>query len=178
VTRLRVLLVVATIAVLAFDRFGAQRAAATHGCVTKRLPPAAAAGELVQWGHVKSLQRNGARWLLRFDPAWWLSGVAAERAAVQDKVIRPGEAVPNDYYVVDETHRLLTYAVSGGARVSVLTGSTCATRIGVDELAAIVAGRNPRHRPLYDRGNHLGFWIVVGAKYPNAVRSLDQQYQP
>jgi hypothetical protein len=150
-------------------------AAANVSCVTQRLPPAAAAGQIVQWGHIKSLTRRGARYELRFDPAWWLTGVTAQRAAVADGAIRPGEAVANDYYVVDERHRLLTYLVPPTARATVLTGATCSTSVSISELAQIVKGGNPRHRRLYDRGNHLGYWLRTRI---DTARSLDQQYQP
>jgi hypothetical protein len=136
--------------------------------------------EVVQYGHIKSLARKGRRFELRFDPAWWLTGLTAERAAVEDKAIRPGEAVPNDYYIVDETHRLLTYVVPATAHVTVLTrrgaGPIPATAISVSELAQIVKGKNPRHRRLTEP--KAGFWIRIGNKYPGPVLSLDQQYQP
>jgi hypothetical protein len=38
------------------------------------LPPAAPAGQMVFYGHVKSLTPSGGRYLLRFDPAWRLGG--------------------------------------------------------------------------------------------------------
>jgi hypothetical protein len=144
---------------------------------TKRTPAAVPPRELVQYGHIKSLTRKGGRFELRFDPAQWLSGVTATRAAVEDKAIRPGEAVPNDYYIVDEGHRLLTYLVPATARVTVVTtgGPVASTVITVDELSQIVRGKNPKHRPLMDRANHLGFWIRIAI---DKVRSLDQQYQP
>jgi hypothetical protein len=144
-------------------------------CVTQRLPPAAPAGQIVQWGHIRSLTRRGSRYELRFDPAWWLSGVTAQRAAVADGAIGPGEPVPNDYYVLDERHRLLTYLVPTTARATVLVLGPCSISIPVSELAQIVKRKNPRHRRLYDRGNHLGYWIRTRI---DSVRSLDQQYQP
>ena len=133
--------------------------------------------ELVLYGHVKSLTRKGERYELRFDPAWWLGGVTANRAAVEDRRIPPGGVVPNDYYVRDETHRLLTYRVPTRARATVITlgGSLRSTSIPVAELAEIVKGRNPKRRRLFDSGNNLGFWIRVAT---DTVRSLDQQYQP
>jgi hypothetical protein len=129
--------------------------------------------EIVLYGHVKSLTRKGPRFELRFDPALWLQGVTAQRAAVEDKAIRPGEPVPNDYYIVDESHRLLTYWVPASARVAVLTRAIRPAAITVSELAQIVKGKNPKHRPLF--GPKLGFWIRVAT---DTVRSLDQQYQP
>jgi hypothetical protein len=131
---------------------------------------------LVQYGHVRSLVRKGGRFELRFDPAFWLGGVTANRAAVEDKVIPAGDTVPNDYYIRDETRRALTYVVPADARVTIVTNPTTgprSTAITVSELAQIAKGRNPRHRPLF--GPTLGFWIRTTT---DTVRSLDQQYQP
>ncbi len=130
--------------------------------------------EIFMYGHVKSLTRKGARFELRFDPAWWLTGLTARRAALQDT---GSTDVPNDYYIVEEGHRLLTFVVPTTAQVSVLTrqgvGSIPATTIPVSELAQIVKGRNPQHRQLMEP--KAGFWIRVAG---DAVRSFEQQYQP
>jgi hypothetical protein len=134
--------------------------------------------ETVQYGHIKSLTRKGSRFELQFDPAWLLTGTAAERAAVEDGVLQPGEAVPNDSYTVEEGHRLLTYAVLPTAHVTVLDKGLRPTAIPVSELVQILKGRNPRHRALFDPTNHSGFWIRIGNKYPNPAVSLDQQYHP
>src|SRR5580765_1899933 len=91
----------------------------------------------VLYGHAKSVTRVGNRYELRFDPAWWLSGVAAEHAC-------RCKPVPNDNVVVDETHRLLTFAVAKNASVTVLVRRGRAT-ISVAELAQIVQGKNPEH---------------------------------
>jgi hypothetical protein len=133
--------------------------------------------ELVLYGHISSLLRKGGRYELRFDPAFWLGGTTANRAAVEDGSIKPGEAVPNDYYLREEGHRLLTYRVPATARVTVLTnpGGIRSTPIRVSELAQIVQGKNPKRRPLFDKANGLGYWIRIAT---DTVRSLDQQYQP
>lgn len=144
----------------------------------ERLPPAAPAGQQVLWGHIRSVARKGGRWELRFDPAWLLTGVAAERAAVEDGVLQPGEPVPNDSYVVDDSHRLLTFVVSPSARVKLVGRGLDTIVVPVSELAQIVKGRNPKRRPLFDRGRNLGYWIRVSGTYPNAVVSIDQQYHP
>lgn len=126
------------------------------------------------YGHVKSINRKDHRFVMRFDPAWWLTGLAAERAC-------GCKTVANDYYVVDDSHRLLTFAVRPDARVTVLTSGAngvSTTSIPVAEFAQIVAGKNPKHRPLLGRTAGYGFWIRIGLKYPNPVVSLEQQYQP
>lgn len=125
------------------------------------------------YGHIESLAHKGRRFEMRVDPAWWLQGVTAQRAAVEDKIIRPGEPVPNDYYIVEESHRLLTYLVPASAHITVLTRGVASTAIPVSELAQIVKGKNPKHRPLFAR--KAGFWIRVAG---DTVRSADQQYQP
>ena len=104
-------------------------------------------------------------------------GETANRAAIEDKVIPPGEVVPNDNYIQDVDHRLLTYFVPASAHVTVVTNPGLkgirATVIPVSELAEIVKGKNPKHRALFEPRNP--FWIVVAT---DTVRSLDQQYSP
>jgi hypothetical protein len=132
---------------------------------------------VVQYGYVRSLVATGGRYRMRFDPALWLSGETARRAAVEDGAIPPGEPVPNDYYVRNEGTRQLTYTVPRSARVTIVTNEFLSgvqsTRIAVSELAAIVKGRNPKKRKLY--GPQLGFWVRVAGDRANR---LDQQYQP
>jgi hypothetical protein len=143
------------------------------------LPPATKAGELVFYGHVKSLTPSGQRYVLRFDPAWLLEGTTAERAAVDDKVLPPGEPVPNDNYTRDESHRLLMFVVPRTAKVTVLTsggiGGIRSTPVTVAEFAQILKGGNPRHRKLFGSAIASGFWARVAV---DKVRSLDEQYHP
>jgi len=130
---------------------------------------------IVQFGYVRSLAASGGAYRMRFDPALWLSGETANRAARADGVIGPGETVPNDYYIRNESTKPLTYRVPATARVTIvaLAAGPVSTRITVPELAAITRGRNPKQRKLYGRG--LGYWAgIVGDR---AIR-LDQQYQP
>jgi hypothetical protein len=42
------------------------------------------------FGHIASLERDSGRWLLRFDPAWFTSGLTANTAAAEDGVVGPG----------------------------------------------------------------------------------------
>jgi hypothetical protein len=132
--------------------------------------------ELVQFGHIKSLQAKGSGFVMRFDPEWFLSGVTANTAAAEDGAVEPGQPVPNDNYRLEEGHRLLTYLVPANAHVTVLTrhgqGSFGATPITVEELARIVGGG--KHRRLFEP-LETGVWIRY---HIDTVRSIDQQYQP
>jgi hypothetical protein len=132
--------------------------------------PVGKPAQLVFYGHIKSLVPKGRRFELRFDPALWLTGTAGEH------ICRCGPGLPNDYAILDETHRLLTFLVRPDAAVTIITRRSYETPITVAELAQILAGKNPKHRRLFER--KAGFWIRIGEKYPGPVVSLGQQYQP
>jgi hypothetical protein len=129
------------------------------------------------FGHIASLSRAGDGYEMRFDPAWFTSGVTANTAAAEDGAVAPGEPVPNDNYRVEEGHRLLTYLVPPSTPVTVLTregdpAGFGATAISVAELAELVDGKKPVElfEPL-----DSGVW----ARYHvDTICALDQQYQP
>ena len=130
-----------------------------------------------EYGQIKSLTAKGGGFELKFDPSWLVSGETANAAALQDGFLKPGQSVPDDNYVVDEGHRLLTYVVPADARVSVITyggdpAQLSSEPITVGELAKLVDGTSDQKlfEPL-----STGVWIEVQV---DTVRSLDQQYHP
>jgi hypothetical protein len=133
-------------------------------------------GDVALYGHIKSLTAKGDHFEMRFDPAWFLSGVTASRAKLEDT---GSSEVPNDNYVVEEGHRLLTYLVPATAEITVLsrTGELPgagfpSTAITASELAQLVDGKEPVKlaEPL-----ESGFWMHVNI---DTVCSLQQQYRP
>ena len=129
------------------------------------------------FGHVHSVTRTGSGYEMRFDPAWFTSGVTANKAAAEDGAVEPGQPVPNDNYRVEEGHRLLTYLLPADAKVTVLTrqgdpANFGSTPITVAQLVEIVGGKNPvkLFEPL-----DTGVWIRIDG---DTVCTLDQQYQP
>ena len=129
------------------------------------------------YGQNASLEAEGDGYRMRFDPAWFTSGVTANEAAAEDGVVEPGEPVPNDNYRIEEGHRLLTYLVPADTPVTVLTregdpADFGATEVTVDELAQLVEGEKPVElfEPL-----DTGVWIGVNV---DTVCSIDQQYVP
>lgn len=141
--------------------------------------PSAAArpcSDLALYGHVRSLTPRGDRFELRFDPAWFLSGVTASRAKLEDT---GSSEVPNDNYVVEEGHRLLTYLVPATADITVLsrTGELPgpgfpSTAITASQLAQLVDGKEPVKLA---ETLESGFWMHVKV---DTVCSLHQQYRP
>jgi hypothetical protein len=137
------------------------------------LPPGAPAGQFALYGHIKKLTRSAGKYVMRFDPAMFTTGLTASVAAKQDT----GSAdVPNDVYTVEESHRLYSYYLAPNAKITVLTNQgtkgISATPISTVELYRIVNG-GP-HRKLFEP-LESGVWIRVRI---DTVRELDQQYRP
>jgi hypothetical protein len=96
-------------------------------------------------------------------------------AAAEDGVVKPGEAVPNDYYIRNPDHKLLTYKLPANAHVTVLV-QLRTTRISVAYLAKLLAGKNGCGTRFALRPPcRLGFWLRYSV---DTVKALDQQYQP
>jgi hypothetical protein len=125
----------------------------------------------IEFGHIKSLVHSGAGFKMRFDPAQFLTGITANDAALEDT---GSSDVPNDNYVVDESHRTYSYLVPADAHVTVLTGGVDGTPITVGQLARLVKGKDPLGHPLFEP-LETGFWILIDV---DTVHSLDQQYVP
>jgi hypothetical protein len=131
----------------------------------------AAPGETMLFGYLKSLEKKGSTYELRFDPALFLGGETANVAAAEDGAVDPGDPVPNDYFVVDEGHRLLTYRVPADARATAVALGPKSVPVTIEALAKMVAGKQaPPWMPL-----RSGFWLRARI---GTVVSLDQQYRP
>jgi hypothetical protein len=162
------------VTILALTAVAAGCGGTTTATKTVTVTPAAKSNEIAQFGYVKSLERKGSGYEMRFDPALMLSGQTANVAAAEDGAVPAGQPVPNDNYVLDEGHRLLTYEVPADAHVTALTKGVAGSPITVAELAQLVRGENPFGKPLFEPIT-TGFWIRVDI---DTVRSLDQQYHP
>lgn len=158
-------------------------AAATRTVIAEqKVAAVSATGDQRLYGQIKSLERKGDHYELRFDPAWFLSGVAANVAKAEDEhtPCQPSACPPvdNDNYVVDEGHRVLTYLVPADVHGTVLTksgsngGLLPGTTITAAQLAQIVSGESSLKlfEPL-----STGVWILV---HVDTVRAFAQQYLP
>ena len=131
-------------------------------------------GEQHLYGYVRSLVKKGATYQMQFDPAVFTTGQTANVAAAQDHVIAPGEAMPNDNYVVNESRRTYLYLVPSSTPVRVLTmgANTGGSPVTVAQLAELVAGASPvkLFEPI-----STGFWMWV---HVDTACDLRQQYHP
>jgi hypothetical protein len=132
-------------------------------------------GEQRLFGYVRSLTKNGKHYLLRFDPAFFLSGKTANQAAAQDGAVPKGQPVPNDNYVVNESRRTYVYTLTRATRIQVLLKGgniTEGSPVSAVTLAQLVRGRHPVK--LFE-GLESGFWLGV---HIDQACSLSQQYHP
>jgi hypothetical protein len=163
---------------------GSTRTVVRAVTVEKGLAQPARSGDQWLYGHIRSLTRSGDHYLLRFDPAWFTSGVTANAAAAaaQHQSCRPEACppVPNDNYRVDEGHQLLAFILPGTTHGTILTrngqmtGPFPATRIDAGQLAAIVANGKAPGITLFEPLDS-GVWILV---HVDTVRAFYQQYVP
>jgi hypothetical protein len=178
---MKTLIGVLSVLVLAAGAIGLSRALTDSPTTAAAAEPSAPAATRCEgdrmFGHIETLTAKGDQYELRFDPAWFLSGETANRAAAEDGAVQPGEPVPNDNYVVEEGHRLLTFLVQPTAHVTVLVrnaseGDFGSKTITVDELAQLVEGRNPVElfEPL-----ESGIWLRI---HIDTACSVEQQYRP
>lgn len=138
-----------------------------------------ATGDQRIYGRIRSMKPAGDSYELRIDPAWHLSGVAANVAQAEDQgspcAPRACPPVANDNYVVDEGHRLLTFVAPATVRGNVLAKAPNGyrtTEITAKMLAQLVAGERPLKlfEPL-----STGVWILA---HVDTVRAFEQQYVP
>jgi hypothetical protein len=130
--------------------------------------------EITQFGYISSVMPKGKAYTLRFDPALWLEGQTANVAAAEDGEVAPGHPVPNDYYIRNPDHKLLTYKLPANAHVTVLE-NLGTTKVTVAKLASLLKTAKGCSPYLLKLPCRLGFWLRYSI---DTVKALDQQYQP
>jgi hypothetical protein len=131
--------------------------------------------QITVFGYVSSITPKGKGYLLRFDPALWLEGVTASYAAADDGQGNPGQPVPNDYYIRNPDHKLLTFKLPANAHVTILVNLQT-RKSSVSQLASLLKGKNGCGTKYQLRAPcRLGFWLRYRI---DTVQALDQQFQP
>jgi hypothetical protein len=131
-----------------------------------------------QFGYIRSLVLKGGKYQLKLTPAFFLVGDTANAAAVAAGEIKPGQGVPDDYFIVRVPARIvLTYNVPAATPVTVLTNKSRSRKVTVKQLSQIVRGTSPLKPTLMDPGPKffLGYWLRLNG---DKTISIDQQFQP
>lgn len=127
------------------------------------------------FGYLKSIDLTTGD--VTFDIAQWLSGDAANKAAVEDGVIEEGDGVPNDYYVRNNSKRLRSIVMRED---TVITVARCAAECGqftgsIAGLAASLKDTKPYNLDAPYRGQRAYYWLTVK---DNVVQRIDEQFVP
>jgi hypothetical protein len=115
---------------------------------------------------------------ITFDEAQWLTGDAADRAAVSAGAIEPGEQVPNDYFIRNPDPGVVVLPVAadaqirGAAPVTVLLprppcDSCTSYALGLDAFFAAYVGTN--------RTANARYWVTIRE---GRVVAIEEQYVP
>ena len=129
------------------------------------------------FGYVRAVNIASDPATIDFDVAEFLSSQIAQDAAVEDGVIRPGEPVPNDYYIRNEDKSVESLEVSPDVKVThVQCPTSCSEGLpgDFDAFAAAFKGQGYTLNDEY-RGAESQYWVTVDG---GEVVAIDEQYLP
>jgi hypothetical protein len=143
-----------------------------------------ASEELLSDAHIKAcgiiteVWLDGATRKLKIDYVDFLTGAAADAAAIADGVIVAGEHVDNDYYVSNKNTKLRTFTVSNSVAIT-----TYSRTPPIDAADPAVSWNtfsdfwNLIGPPLpADMGMDVGLWWII--RDGNTIISIEQQWVP
>lgn len=130
------------------------------------------------YGYIESIDRSSAPATISIDTADFLTGEAANRAAVEDGFIQEGESVPNDYYVRNPDTAVAVVPVADDVRVTRVhcpAGCEEGAPGRFDDLAESFLDPEPKTLEDEYRGADSQYWVSVE---DGEVVSIDEQYLP
>jgi hypothetical protein len=128
------------------------------------------------FGYIRSVSSAGPTTTLTFDEADFLTGKEAQKAAEEDGVVQPGEAVPNDYYIRNPDRATKTIPVANDAKITATRCPLC--RHGrPGELGPFLASFAKGGQTYADayRGKYGLYWLTIE---DGSVVAIDEQYVP
>jgi hypothetical protein len=129
-----------------------------------------------QFGYIRSVSTAGPSATLAFDEADFLTGEEAQRAAEEDGVIKPGEPVPNDYYIRNPDKSTQTLPIATDAKITARRCSLC--RNGqpgnLEDFLASFMKTGQTYADPY-RGAETQYWLTIE---DGTVVAIDEQYVP
>jgi hypothetical protein len=132
--------------------------------------PALADGR--NFGYIKAVD-TGNRTVV-FDLAEFLQGDAADHAAQDDGVIKPGEHVDNDYYIRNRNTRLRTVPFSGDVKIRIVDWAHCCdSKDGALQPFAASFQANGKTEEYH--GPDSGYWLTV---HGGSITTIEEQYVP
>lgn len=157
---------------------GEEKAATAPTQTQTSAQPARAPGpsRAERFGYIRSVSTAGPAATLAFDEAEFLTGKEAQKAAEDDGVVEPGDAVPNDYYIRNRDKTTQTLRIANDAAITAKRCQPCRNgRPGrLDPfLASFAKGRQTFADPY--RGMYSQYWLTIR---DGEVVAVDEQYVP
>jgi hypothetical protein len=111
---------------------------------------------------------------LTFDLAYFLTGDEAVKAAIADGVIKHGEPLPNDYYIVNDNPKLRTVPFAPEVVVRVIDWKQCCDLVPGDFAPFVEAVNSGSAKGSY-HGVTSPYWIRVKG---GVIVKIEEQYLP
>lgn len=108
-----------------------------------------------------------------FDLAEFLTGDAANQAALEDGVIQPGENIPDDYYIRNRNPRLRDLALVPDVQIILVNWPACCDTT-VNGVLADFAASFDTSTDVY-HGSRSPYWLTVEGGF---VTRIEEQYLP
>ncbi len=154
-------------------------ASASDGSAGAESPsPATTGARSRSFGYIHSVDPPSSPPTISFDRAQFLTGPAANEAAVEDGRIATSDTVPNDYYIRNESEDVEKLPIATAVRVTAVRCPTsCREGVAGDFDALAASFSQPGRRSLNDdyRGAQSQYWITVE---DGVVVRIDEQYLP
>jgi len=129
-----------------------------------------------RFGYIRSVSTAGPAATLAFDEAEFLTGDEAQRAAVEDGALPPGEPVANDYYIRNPDKSTRTLPIATDAEITARRCQLCRNgRPGnVDDFLGSFMKKGQTYADPY-RGAESLYWLMIE---DGTVVAIDEQYVP
>jgi hypothetical protein len=123
------------------------------------------------FGFIMSIDASGSAMV--FDLALFLTGDAANQAAIEDGVIQPGETIDNDYYIRNNNTKLRDLVLSPDVQIVLVNWPNCCETTVSGALADFAASFTTPTDVYH--GAQSPYWLTVDG---GVVTKIEEQYLP
>lgn len=130
-------------------------------------------GTIKAMGYIDRVWENNGSRYLSIDYAEMLSGEAAQKAAVEDGVIEPGETLDNDYYIRNQNPMKREFEVSPAVTIKTMTREGGFDQPATWEEFLSFWGLNPPGQATHLKD--MPWWITRDGQ---TIIAIEEQYLP
>lgn len=123
------------------------------------------------FGFIMSIDASGSAMV--FDLALFLTGDAANQAAIEDGVIQPGETIDNDYYIRNNNTKLRDLVLSPDVQIVLVNWPNCCETTVNGALADFAASFSTPTDVYH--GAQSPYWLTVDGV---VITKIEEQYLP